>query len=245
MRQHLIRHGTVLALCAIAALGLTACQGKAGDSAASGANSTSRSPSAASATPAAPALLTGKQLTDLLAPASFFDPALAIDPSATQDTGTTYQEPVAKRPARPDCSRLDTNSWIGITGVSGVSFSQQDRVDNKAVTEVSQEIDVFKGGTASDVFRTLSGITSACPSFMDSDTRSKVTITEKSLPGVGDEACVITLDSPAWQSGTTLVASRVGTAVVTVLSSDHSKGNGTGTAEKVARHIADGLKGRA
>ncbi len=243
MRQHLIRHGTVFALCAVAALGLTACQGKGG-SGASGADTASKAASTASAS-AAPALLTGKQLTGLLAPASFFDSALAIDPSSTQDTGTSYQEPATQRPARPDCARLDTNSWIGITGVSGVSFSQQDRVDNKAVTEVSQEIDVFKGTTASDVFRTLSGITSACPSFTDSDTRSKVTVTEKALPGVGDEACVITLDSPAWQSGTTLVASRVGTAVATVLSSDRSKGNGSGTAEKVARHIADDLKGKA
>ncbi len=243
MRQHLIRRGTVAALCALAALGLTACQGKGTASGKDGSASAGpRSHASAAKDPAPP--LTGTQLTGKLAPASFFSSDLAIDPSATQDTGGSYTRASSKSPAQPDCGRLDTTSWIGITGVTGVSFTQQDRLDKKAEKEVSQEIDVFTGGTAAQVFGTLAKVSDVCPSFTDSDTRSKVTVSEKPLAGVGDKACVITLTSPAWDSGTTLIASRVGTAVATVLVSDTGKDHGMGTAQKVVRHISGGLKGK-
>jgi hypothetical protein len=72
-----------------------------------------------------------------------------------------------------------------------------------------------------------------------------VKVAEKKLPGVGDDAYEITLTSAGWQTGSTLIAARVGTAVISVFSGDDSGHNGRTTAEKVARHIAGQLSGKA
>jgi len=247
MRSTLSRRAaTAAALCAVAALGLTACQGKGGDSAKNGQSAgPTTATGAPSTTAAARPLLTGTELTEALAPDALFPAGFAVDPSATQDTGGDYQATGDTHPAKPDCTKLQTNAWIAITGLTGVSFTQQDRVDKARTAEIDQEIDVFKGGTAATVMERIGAVGAACPSFLDSDTRSKVTVTQKPLAGVGDGAYVITLMSPRWQSGTTLVAARVGTAVITVLSGDDSGHDGRVTAEKVARHIAGRLQGRA
>lgn len=248
MRQTLIRRATtVAALCATAALGLTACQDKGSDSGkdtpSSGTSAQAGTPAAT--TPAAKALLTGTELTKALAPDSLFPAGFAVDPSSTQDTGGDYQPAADTHPAKPDCTKLQTNAWIGITGLTGASFSQQDRVDKGRTAEIDQEIDVFKSPTAATAMERIGAIGAGCPSFLDPDTRSKVTVTEKPLAGIGDGGYVITLTSPQWQSGSTLVAARVGTAVITVMSGDASGHDGRVTAEKVARHIAAQLQGKA
>jgi hypothetical protein len=244
MRQHLIRHGTAAALCATAVLGLTACQGKGGDSSGTDSSSPGR-PSVTATPPPTRALLTGTQLTKVLAPASFFSSGFSIDPSNTQDTGGSYQDSSDDHPAKPDCAKLDTNSWIQITGMTGVSFTQQDRVNGDHSAEVAQEVDVFKDTAAATALSRVRTLGAACTSFVDSTTRSKVHVSEKALPGIGDAAYAITLTSPGWQTGSTLIAARVGTAVISVFSGDDSGHNGRTTAEKVVLHIADGLKGKA
>ena len=246
MRQTLIRRATTAAaLCATAALGLTACQGKDGTAGKGDSPATTKVPAGSPATTTAPAVLTGTELTQALAPDSLFPAGFSIDPSATQDTGGDYQPVGDTHPAKPDCTKLQTNAWIAITGLTGTSFTQQDRVNKARTAEIDQEIDVFKGTTAATAMERIGAIGTACPSFLDPDTRSKVTVTEKPLTGTGDGGYVITLTSPHWQTGSTLVAVRVGTAVVTVLSGDDSGHNGRVTAEKVAGHIAGRLKGKA
>lgn len=244
MRQHLLRHGTAAALCAVAALALTACQGNGGGD---GAGSSSSAQASTTASPRAttPPLLTGKQLTQALAPASLFSSGYAVDTSGTQDTGDAYQDAADTHPAKPDCTKLDTNAWIGITGMTGASFTQEQRMNAHRTAEVDQGIDVFKGSGAATALGRVAAISTSCPSFLDGDTRSKVTVKEKALPGVGDGAYVITLTSAGWQTGSTLVAVRVGTAVVSVFSGDDSGHDGSVTAEKVARHIAGQLHGKA
>ncbi|WP_405582414.1 hypothetical protein [Streptomyces sp. NBC_01190] len=243
MRQNPSRRGTFAALCAltaIAAVGLTACQDKDDN-----ASSTDGPPSATATAKRTPEPLTGDQLTKELAPASLFAPGLAVDPSATRDTGSSYQTQAVENPPKAPCSTLDTTGWMTITGISGVSFTQQDRFDKSTTTEVYQGIDVFKGTTSTTVLDKLSRIADRCPSFTDDQTHTKVKVTVKPLPGIGDGAYKVTLSCPGWQSGNTLIAARVGTAVVSVLSTDGSAGDGSGTAKKVAAHIAAGLKGKA
>ena len=50
------------------------------------------------------------------------------------------------------------------------------------------------------------------------------------------------MTDPAWRGGTTLVAARVGTAVVTVLSTDGAD-NGRASAVKLARQLVAVLRG--
>lgn len=204
------------------------------------------SPSGPAPTSADPnaGLLTGSQLKKALAPASFFASGFAIDAAATRDTGGTYVEPAVAAVPKPDCAKLGGTSWIDITGISGVSFAQDDYVNKNTSAEIAQEIDVYRGPTAKAVMEALAKVSVACPSFKDSGTSSKVKVSERAATGLGDEAYIITLTDPTWESGTTMVAARIGTAVVTVLSSE-GKDNGAVFAKKLTRHIASALNGKA
>lgn len=184
--------------------------------------------------------MTGAQLKSLLAPAGSIGAGFAIDTSGARDTGTTYSAPSTAAQAAPDCTMLGGTSWTNITGISGVSFAQNDYIDKATSAEVAQEIDVYPGDTATSVLTALGKMASTCPSYKDSQTSSTVKVTEKKTTGLGDGAYTISLSDAAWQNGTTLVAAKVGTAVVTVLASDGSD-NGKATAAKVTQHIVDAL----
>ncbi|MEU0601878.1 hypothetical protein ABZ484_27085 [Streptomyces sp. NPDC006393] len=187
-------------------------------------------------------LFTGAQLKKALAPASFFPAGFASDPDATRDSGDTYQPPATKSPAQPDCARLEGTSWIDITGVAGVSFAQGDYVSKNTSEEVAQQIDTYRGTTAASVLKDVERIaTTDCATFTDSQTHSKVKVAGQATPGLGDEACTITLTNPSWENGTTLVAARVGTNLVSVLSTD-GHDNGAATAKKLTQRIVASLK---
>ncbi|MCX5213778.1 hypothetical protein OG689_31680 [Kitasatospora sp. NBC_00240] len=254
--MRLITPAAGLLAVAVLPLALTACSATSPQAAAPAPATTAAAPAtpaaAPSATPAAtPAaadpnagLLTGTQLKALLAPATAFATGFAIDAASTRDTGDTYQLPAVTEVPEPDCTRLGGTSWTEITGIAGVSFAENAYIDKNASAESAQEIDVYRDKTAQTVVGALGKLSLACPGYTDPQTSSKVTVTEKALPGVGDEAYVITQTSPAWQGGTTLVAARVGTAVVTVLASSGAD-KGTATATKLAGQLAAGLKGKA
>jgi hypothetical protein len=188
-------------------------------------------------------LLTGSQLKSALAPASFFATGFAIDGSGSRDTGTTYVQQESAATAKPDCTKLGSTSWITIVGYTGVSFAQNDYINKDTSDEVAQEIDVFQGSTATSVLTAVGRIAGSCPSFTDAQTSSKVTVTEHSTSGMGDGAYTITMTDPAWQNGTTLIATRAGNGVVSVLAS--GAGNGATTATSLAAHIVSAIKAKA
>ncbi|MFE2850279.1 hypothetical protein ACFXJO_04000 [Streptomyces lavendulae] len=189
-------------------------------------------------------LLTGRQLKALLAPASFFASGFTADPELARDTGDTYQLPATADVPTPDCTKLGGTSWTEITGITGVSFAQDAYVNKDSSEEFAQEIDVYRDTTATTVLDALGKVSMACPGYTDGATHAKVTVAEKPLAGVGDGAWVITETSSAWQGGTTLVAARVGTSVVTVLVSS-STDNGAAGGTKLAKQLVASLKGRA
>jgi hypothetical protein len=146
---------------------------------------------------------------------------------------------------KPDCTKLAGTGWSGvITGIQGVSFAQNDYYNKNASATIAQEIDVYQGTTAQTMMKALGKISLACPSATDSQTSTKATVTEHATAGLGDGAYTITLTDSAWLNGQTLVAARIGTAVVTVLSTDGTD-NGAATAEKLARRLVAALKGKA
>jgi hypothetical protein len=236
--RHSSRALKVLATAALP-LALAAC---------SAGSATSSADAAASAKPAKTkdpdsGLLTGTQLKAALAPASYFPSGFAADASATRDTGDTYQTPATKSAAKPHCADLGSTSWISLTGIEGVSFAQNSYLNKNTSAELDQEIDVYRGTTSTDVMKGLAKVVAACPSYTDSDTHSKVTVTASSPTGLAEEAYTITLTSSAWETGTTLIAARVGTAVVSVLSTDGSD-NGAASAKKLAEQVVTSLKGK-
>jgi hypothetical protein len=187
-------------------------------------------------------LLTGAQLKGLLEPPSYFPPGYRRQRAGTRDTGTGYERPSASDVRQPNCRLLGVTSWTSITGINGVSFAQNDYVDPASSTEIAQEIDVYPGTTARTVLRRLGAVSALCPSYTDPQTGRRAEVREQASPGLGEGGYVITVTDPAWRGGTTLVAARVGTAVVTVLS-DGGGGNGRGSAVRLARGLVEMLQG--
>jgi len=187
-------------------------------------------------------LLTGAQLTALLEPASYFPAGYRRDPAGTRDTGTGYQAPGAAKAGKPKCRLLGVTAWTSITGIGGVSFAQDDYVDRRTSAEIAQEIDVYPGTTSRAVMRKLGTISAVCPSYTDPQTGSRAEVREQASPRLGEGGYVITVTDPAWRGGTTLVAARVGTAVVTVLSTDGAD-NGHASAVGLARQLVAVLHG--
>jgi len=201
-------------------------------------------PSAAATTASPDAgLLTGAQLSGLLEPSSYFPPGYRRQRAGTRDSGTGYEPPGASGVRKPKCRLLAATSWTSITGISGVSFAQDDYLDRASSTEIAQEIDVYPGTTARAVMRQLGAISAVCPSYTDPQTGRRAEVREQAGSRLRDgQGYVITVTDPAWRGGTTLVAARVGTAVVTVLSTD-GVDNGHGSAVRLARALVEVLQG--
>lgn len=227
---------------AVAALPLVlAACGSSGDSSAPASTPASTSTSTSASKDPNAGLFTGAQLKEALAPASFFAPGFAVDPSGARDSGATYTPPTTAPAAELDCAKLGGTSWIAITGVAGVSFAQNDYVDAHTSEDIAQEIDAYQGTTAADVVQDVAKASAACTGFTDSQTHSKVKVTGHPTPDLGDSAYTITLTDTAWENGSTLIAARVGTDVVSVLSTD-GHDNGAATAKKLTERIVASLQ---
>jgi hypothetical protein len=205
------------------------------------AKATTASPAPAKAKDPNEGLLTGTQLKKTLAPATYFPAGFAVDPEGTRDTGDTYRAPATRSAAKSDCTRFGSTGWIDLSGIEGVSFAQNSYVDKNTSSELDQEVDVYRGTASTEVMTALTKVVTACPSYPDADTKSTVKITGAATPGLGDDAYTVTLTDAAWESGTTLIAVRVGTAVVSVLSTDGAD-NGSASAKKLAEQVVSSLK---
>ncbi|AOR33846.1 hypothetical protein BFF78_24810 [Streptomyces fodineus] len=188
-------------------------------------------------------LATGTQLKKALAPASAFPAGFVSEADGASDSGGEFLSPSARSAAKPDCTRLEGTSWIQVTGYKGgVSFAQNDYANHGKTEEVAQEIDAFQGTTAAAVMKQMQTVAGTCATFTDTDAHAKVKLSGASTAGLGDEAYTMTLTSGAWQNGTTLIATRSGNSVITVLSTAGAD-NGAATAKKVTTRILGSLKG--
>jgi hypothetical protein len=180
-------------------------------------------------------LLTGAQLKNMLAPASWFPSGYDIDPTGSVNTGSTYEPPTP--PGSLPCTRLNSTGWEALSGVGSVSFAQNDYVDQDTSEEYAQEIDVFQGSGAQQAMAGLRKLATTCPTFSDSQTSSTVTVSLQSGPSLGDDALTLMLSDPSWEGGTALEAVRVGSAVVTILCSVNT-GNGASQATSLSTLLA-------
>lgn len=208
--------------------------------AASTAGDTATSSAAASASSTDPdaGLLTGTQLKTALV-STGIPSGYAIQTANSQDSGSTYQEPTASAPAKPDCSNLDASSWVNLAGYESVSFAQNDYLNKDSSEEFLQEVDAYRGTTAQDVMTNLGKMASTCPSFSDSATSSTVKVAVATGTSLGDGTVTITLTDPQWSSSMTLVAVRVGQNVVSVLNS--TTGNSATYAQTLASSITSSV----
>ncbi|MGC4998063.1 MULTISPECIES: hypothetical protein [unclassified Streptomyces] len=227
------RFAQVLAVAALP-LALAACSPSSSDSGAS-----SKEPKAKNLNAG---LMTGTQLKKALAPASFFPSHLSALSDGFSDSGDQFASPASRDTAKPDCTKFENTTWLDASGFKGgVSFAQGEYANKDETEEMVQEIDVFQGTTANAVMQQIRAAAGACATFTDLNDHSKVKLAGTTTSGLGDDAYTMTLTSGHWENGTTLVAARVGNAVVTVTSST-GKDNGAANATKLAGHLVDSLK---
>ncbi|MER6327884.1 hypothetical protein [Streptomyces sp. NPDC001034] len=229
------RAATLLAVASALPLALTACSGGSTDATAPSAKQTkAKDPNAG--------LLTGTQLKKALAPASAFPAGFAVEDDNSADSGAQLLTPSARKTAKPDCSKLEATSWIQVTGYEdSSSFAQNDYVNRQKTEEIAQEIDEFPAAQGTAVMKQLQTVATECATFTDTDAHAKVKVTGEATTGLGDEAYTMTLTSGTWQNGTTLVAARSGSHLVTVLSTAGSD-NGAASAKKLTTTLLTGLK---
>jgi len=233
------RAASLLAVAAALPLALTACSSGSSDSSDTGSSASTKS---AKAKDPNAGLVTGTQLKKALAPASEFPAGFALQADNSADSGSQFLDPEAKSTAKTDCTRLLGTSWIQVTGYKGgVSFAQNDYAVKDQTQDLAQEIDEFQGTTAAAVMKEFASVVTACAAFTDSDTHATVKTAGKSTAGLGDDAYTLTLTSGAWQNGTTLIAARSGSAVVTVMSTAGSD-NGAASAKKLTTTVLSRLK---
>ncbi|MEU5314498.1 hypothetical protein [Streptomyces sp. NPDC021562] len=230
-------------LMAVAALplALSACSsGSSSDSGTGAGTGSGASAGPAEAKDPHAAVPTGTQLKKALAPASAFPAGLTLESDGSADSGGQLLSPAARKTGKPDCTRLETTSWIQVSGYKGgVSFAQNGYANK--TEEVDQEIDAFQGTTATDVMKALRSVAAACATYTDTDAHAKVKLTGSTTPGLADEAYTMTLTSGSWENGTTLIAARSGNSVVTVLSTAGTD-DGAASARKVTTTVLAALK---
>ncbi len=204
------------------------------------------SPSRRASTPApAPSevLLTGTKLRTLLLPASAVPAGFTLDAAGARDSATTVMaDTAASVPAAKACPMLMSSAWIMAAGISGATFAQNDYLDASRTSQYGQEIDTFHGSDAQQVMARLWSVFGHCATFSYTyrGMTGTVTATRSALAGAGDEAIRLTMVTPIFQGGDTLVAIRVGRSVVTCFYSSASKDRGasvTGMATHIARNL--------
>ncbi|MFD8701584.1 hypothetical protein ACFV1W_03040 [Kitasatospora sp. NPDC059648] len=237
-----LRRAVLVACSATAVLGLAACgpdNANPSATAAAPAASAGTASSAGTAPATAPApgpaagtaaLPNGNKLNAMLLPASALPQKLKLDPSGTKSTGNGFNPPLSPSavPAPKACDMLNGTGWISAAGINAASFAQNDYTD-ESQDMFAQELDAYRGNDAQTVMANLQKALTACHTFTVAQNGQNYTATValQSLPGVGDEALQAVITSPDWTGGSTLVAARVGSVVVTTYDNDQSN---TGTA---------------
>jgi len=173
------------------------------------------------------ALLTGKDLPGRYKATS----------NLQRDSAETYGPPAKTiPPTRASCKELESNLWIEAAGSDSATFAQTGFTDSYG-SEVDAEIESYRGTDARTVMTNLRKLFKICSSFkttVEGAGVATVKVTTKAGPKVGDGSISAVVTSPVWEGGTTLIAVRVGSEVVSVLSSS-AKNNGGATATKMAK----------
>ena len=233
------RRIALLACSAAVILGLTACSsGAAHPSAAGSGAAASGAPSAAAAAPSKSASATdglpdGTKLNAMLLPAAALPSQLKIDPSGTRSTGDGFNPPLSPSaaPAGHECDALNGSGWAASAGISSASFAQNDYTDDSQ-DMFAQEADAFRGNDAQATMAGLKQVLTKCHTYSEVQNGQSypVTVTLKSLPGVGDEAFQAVATSPDFTGGATMVAARVGSVVVMTYDNDQKSTGSAGVA---------------
>jgi hypothetical protein len=170
-------------------------------------------------------------------------PRYKINPDVTRDSAEVFGPPVAPvEPTRASCKELATNLWIQGAGIESASFAQTGFGDDIG-SEIDAELESYRGDDAKKVMANARTLFTLCAKFkmqVKGAGRATIKVVSKPGPKIGDESVRAILTSPVWEGGSTLLAVRVGTEVVSILSSS-ARSNGGPAAAKQARLMVSRL----
>jgi hypothetical protein len=220
MTPHL-RRAFAAALCAGAALALTAC------SSADGSPTTAAAAGSAVATPS-PAdpnagLPNGTKMTGWLLPAGVV-PKLKADSQAVDNSGDVYLQPADKTiPKAQACDQLGQTDWMDAGGI-GPSAAAGDDFADAYGNEYYQQVNAYQTTRAAQEFAALEKVFAECKAYPTKISGATYTmhVKAKRVAGLGDEAVAATLSSPDIRGGETLVMIRSGRILVTTMYDDQS-----------------------
>lgn len=165
------------------------------------------------------------------------------DKSGTLNTGQQLpSDSPSPVPSGQACQGFEQTGWIRVAGFSTADFAQSDYLNADHSAEVAQEVDVFTGNDAQRAMTALWTQFGHCGSFSypSNGMSEKATMKRKKLTGIGDEAFEAVFVSPGFAGGQTLVAVRVGSAIITILDSSPSSDLGApavGYATQIAQRL--------
>ncbi len=225
----------------------TALAGCSSASTGAGATAKARATSAGSAGSPSPAdpdagLKKGTALKGLLPTGNDVPAGFTLNADNVRDTGDVFDPPsTASKPLPASCPDLEVNAWISVTGIGSASFAQTGFRASDG--EIDAEIDTFRGSDPALVMARLRQVFAACRTYQTkvSGSTAPVTVAVKPGPTGGDESIRAVLTSPAWDGGQTLVAIRVGNAIVSVLYSSARADLGA-RASSIAATVATRLR---
>lgn len=185
----------------------------------------------------------GATLNTLLLPASAMPSGYQLDPSGSRNTGQSLPQDIAQPvPASQLCGKLDGTGWILVGGIATADFAENDYVNSAKTAELGQEIDQFTAGDAKQVMARIWRVFGRCGTFTQrsNGTTATDTLVRSRLRHVGDGGIEAVLTAPVFYGGTTLVAIRVGNAVVTFIDSSPNSDLGAAAvtlAERIVHEI--------
>lgn len=234
--DHRLRMGAALGVTGLIVLAATGC----------GADATTHSSAGSNASPASTTakVLTGTKLKSLLLPAGAMPKGFRLNADGVRDTGNAdMPSSSAAVPPGKVCGMFEQTSWIRTSGIDSAAFAQNDFGDAGHTNQFAQEIDAYHGGDARAAMSGLRKAFAGCAAFTDKSggTTAKVKLVSSALPGAGDGGIKAVATSPVWQGGTTLVAIRVGSAVVTAFYSSSHPDKGA-AAVRMAKTIAKNVQ---
>lgn len=240
-----------LATAGLLTLAVSACSGSATGAGASSSGNTGKAAAtgAANTSPTASpsptqTFLTGSQLRRLLLPASAMPKGFTLDTSGVRNSGGSIL-PASSNPVRRSqvCNKFMDLSWVAVAGIGSATFAQNDYGNSGRTSQVAQEIDTFHGTGSREVMSKLWKAFGHCATFTYkySGMTGKVTLTRSRLSGTGEQGIKAVVTTPIFQGGTTLVAIRVGNAVITCLYSSPASNDGSPVV-KLAKRIAKNVQ---
>jgi hypothetical protein len=185
-------------------------------------NGTAQTPGTAEVVESDPdaGLKKGSQLKAALPTAKDAPAGFKVERDMLRDSVDGFAEAVPAAPLkRSSCKELDTSLWTSGSGIESASFAQTSFTDRQS-NQIYAMIESYRGNDAETAMTNLRKLFRLCARYrttLDGVGRVTVKLVIKAGPKVGDGSIRAVQTSPELAGGVTLIATRSGNEIVSVL----------------------------